>query len=159
MFLKCRTIVSEGCSMWSKSRTIASKRLSLAPLGLPRLRPSPESWKSQVWPAARNRYIFFMFSFVNSPIPALAAVRALWASLGLVSWGSRRASRVAGVGKSESRPSLYGVICTVTLLKCRTVVSEGCPMCPKSRTVASKRLLLAPLGLPRLRPRPGPWKS
>ena len=130
--LKCRTIVSEGCSMCPKSRTVASKRLLLAPLGLPRLRPRPGPWKSYVWLASRNRCIFFIFSFVNSPILALAAVRALWASLGLVSWGSRRASRVAGVGKSESRPSLYGVICTVTLLKCRTVVSEGCSMCPKS---------------------------
>ena len=136
MLLKCRTLVSEGCPMCTKSRTIASKLFSLAPLGLPRLRPRPGPWKSQVCPAARNRCIFFIFSFVNSPIPAVAAVRALWASLGLV---SRTASRVAGAGKSERRPSLYGVICTFRLLKCRTIVSEGCPMWLKFSTVASSR--------------------
>ena len=47
--------------------------------------------------------------------------------------------RATLAAKSEGRASLYGVICTFMLLKCRTVVSEGCPGCPKSCTVASSR--------------------
>ena len=46
-------------------------------------------------------------------------------------------SRATLAAKSQGRSSLYGVICTFMLLKCRTIVSEGCPMCPKSSTVAS----------------------
>ena len=40
-------------------------------------------------------------------------------------------SRATLAVKSEGRASLYGVICTFMCLKCRTIVSEGCPMCPK----------------------------
>ena len=45
--------------------------------------------------------------------------------------------RATLAAKSQGRSSLYGVICTFMWLKCRTIVSEGCPMCSKSSTVAS----------------------